>query len=320
MRRVFAIIINLLFIFVNGQAQTDVYFKLNHKLGDTTFAYNQTTTTNGINSADYKLNRLEYYIAEITLTHDGGQKTVVQDKWILVDASIATFELLGNYNITTLESISFGVGVEASVNHTDPSARTAGHPLANKFPSMHWGWTAGYRFVAMEGVTGLLLDQAFQIHALGDANYHTQTHNMAGYMYNGDLIIQLDADYNAALDFITVDANLRNHGESGEAASLLTNFSNNVFSEAAVGLSEDKSANIKFEISPNPSDGEFFVDISNSLNNLSYSLRDLTGREVQAGTVDVIRNRSFMVEQKGVFILNLYHKNIFIGSKKVVTQ
>ena len=90
-------------------AQTDVYFKLNHKLGDTTFALNQVATNNGGigGNNQYKLTRLEYYIAEIKLIHDGGQETIVKDKWILVDASKNTFDSLGNYDITNLESISF---------------------------------------------------------------------------------------------------------------------------------------------------------------------------------------------------------------------
>ena len=311
-------LISLVLIAFISYAQKDVYFKINHKLDGNSFDYNQTATNNGgLNPGNqYQLTRLEYYIAEITLKHDSGQTTVISNKWILVDPSSTTNEFLGNYDITNLESITFGVGVEFAVNHNDPSLLPSNHPLASKFPSMHWGWSAGYRFVALEGNTGTNFGQVFQIHALGDQNYRTQTHSISGYLQNGDLVFELDADYNQALNFITIDGNLLYHGEKNESVTLLSNFQKTVFSQSTVGINENKSRNISFSISPNPSSKEIFIRIDPKYNNLSYTVLDLTGRVVSTSTV--LENNSLSIEEKGLYILNLFEDDQLIGSKKVI--
>jgi len=104
-----------------ANAQKDVYFKINHLLDGNSFDFNQTATNNGglSGTSDYQVSRLEYYIAEITLKHDTGQTTLIPNKWILVDPSSTTNEFLGNYDISNLESITFGIGVEFDVNHDD---------------------------------------------------------------------------------------------------------------------------------------------------------------------------------------------------------
>lgn len=306
-----------------ASSQTDVYFKINHKLGSSKFAYDQTATSPGVfgsAGSKYQLNRLEYYIAEITLTHDSGLTTLVPNKWMLVDASDTTKELLGNFNISNLESISFGIGVESSANHNDPNLYASTHPLAPKSPSMHWGWSAGYRFVAMEGKTGTNFGQILQIHALGDINYRTQTHNTTGSMQNGDLVIELDADYNQALSSITVNGNLIYHGEQGEAATLLSNFQNGVFSQATVGLNENNRKFISLGISPNPSKGSIQITVDNAYSNLSYQLIDMLGREFESGALENSGNHSLVIDKKGIYMINLFDNGELIGSEKVIIQ
>jgi len=92
-------------------AQTDVYLNINHLLGNQQFT-TQTTATNNLGN-QFIVTRLQYYIAEIVLIHDGGMQTPVTDKYILVNAKDSTNELLGNFNITSLEGVQFGIGVDA---------------------------------------------------------------------------------------------------------------------------------------------------------------------------------------------------------------
>jgi len=126
----------------------------------------------------------------------------------------------------------------------------------------------------------------------------------------------LDADYNEALNLITVDGSLFNHGEDGEAAKLLSNFGTRVFSQAAVGINENKSRNISFSIAPNPSSKEIFIRIDPKYNNLSYTVLDLTGRVVSTSTV--LENNKLSLEEKGLYILNLFEDGEWIGSEKVI--
>lgn len=306
-----------------AHSQTDVYFKINHKLGGNSFAYSQTATSPGGfggTGNQYQLSRLEYYIAEITLTHDSGITTVIPNKWLLVNASDTTNELLGNFNITNLQSISFGIGVEQFANHNDPNLYASTHPLAPKSPSMHWGWSAGYRFVALEGNTGTNFSQIFQIHALGDRNYRTQTHNTTGYMQNGDLIIELDADYNDALSSITVNGNLLYHGEQNEASTLLSNFQSLVFSQTTVGLNENNQKLISFGISPNPSNGQIRLTVDNTYSNLSYKVMDMVGREIMNGVLENTGEHSLSIDKKGIYMINLFDNGTLIGNEKVIIQ
>ena len=78
-------------------------------------------------------------------------ETAIPNKWVLVNASEATEVDLGSHDVTNVEAVHFHIGVDSSVNHSDPASYPMGHPLAPVFPSMHWGWAAGYRFVAIEG-------------------------------------------------------------------------------------------------------------------------------------------------------------------------
>ena len=228
-------------------AQQDVYLNIYHYLENQPFAFNQTAS-NDLDE-DFQLDRLEYYVAEITLTYDGGQDTTIQDLWMLVDASENTEQFLGTFSFSTLESVSFGIGVQQSYNHLDPSTYPADHPLAPQLPSMHWGWLAGYRFVALEGKVGT--NDPLEIHALGDVNYHLQTVSTAGVVNGNDLVIKLAADYTEALSIIPLTGGVVFHGETDEAAQLMTNFATKVFSEADASAGVANHENVQVNFYPN---------------------------------------------------------------------
>jgi len=316
MKKLYFIFSFILVTFI-AEAQQNVTLKINHKLDTAAFAFNQATSNNLSNS--FTITRLQYYISEIKLTHDGGIITNVPNTYILVDASTATNVALGSFNITNLEGVSFGIGVEAPMNNADPSLHPSTHPLAPKSPSMHWGWSSGYRFVAIEGNTGTNFSQVWQIHALGNRNYIAQSVVTSGHLQNGTIVAELDADYTKALTSITVNSNLLTHGEFNEAATLLNNFSTGVFSPMTVGLNENKRL-VNFGISPNPSTKDIFIDIDPSHTNLSYMVLDITGRKLDSGNFNSTDRPQLSIEQKGIFFLNLFENGELIGSEKVVIQ
>ena len=295
-------------------SQQHVTFKINHKLGTSAFAFNQATTNNLDNS--FTVTRLEYYISEIKLIHDGGTVTSIPDSYILVDASSPTSVNLGSYNITNLESISFGIGVESPKNNEDPNLYPATHPLGPKSPSMHWGWSAGYRFVALEGNTGASLNEMFQIHALGNRNYFTQNISTIGSLQNGILIVELNADYTQALAGITVNSNLLNHGETGEAATLLSNFRTGVFSLSTIGIHENDKLT-SMAIYPNPSNGEINILLNKVNEDMTYTILDLVGKEIQQGKLTA-NNKQLIIKDKGIFFLNIYNNGVLVSSEKVI--
>lgn len=296
-------------------AQQDIYLKVNHQLGSANFTYNQNATNNLSNS--FNLQRLEYYLSQITLRYDGGQDTTL-DVYILVDAGATTNVLLGNFNINTLESISFGVGVQAPVNNDDPDLWPMTHPLAPKSPSMHWGWAAGYRFAAFEGMSGANMTTGWQIHALGNRNYQIQTIQTSGYTNGTNTTIELNADYTQALNNITVNGNLFNHGETGESATLLNNFNTSVFSAGTVGIT--KNILKQFKVSPNPSSKEITIQFEDNQNGNELIVTSLNGQVVSREIITSGNQVSLSIESKGTYLANVYDQGKLIGSQRVIIK
>ncbi len=193
------------------QANVEVSLKLNHFLNEVTLSKSATGTNNL--DASFNVERLEYFISDIVLTHDGGTKTSLKDVYILVDAFNNSSFILGDYNIQSLEDVSFNIGVSPSVNNGDPSKWPAGLALAPKSPSMYWGWAFGYRFVSFEGYAGPSLKTNYQVHALGNKNYFKQTLPVKSTSLDGKLTIEHNADYSKAINSINVAAGIISHGE-----------------------------------------------------------------------------------------------------------
>lgn len=307
----------VVFFFTNfGFAQQDVYLRINHALGANHFALYQNATNN---LGDiYQFERVEYYISEVTILHDGGQDTTIGDLWILANATSTTSVLLGNFNFTSVEGIRFGIGVDSASNHLDPASYSLGHPLAPQSPSMHWGWTAGYRFVAFEGKTGASMNDVFQLHALGDGNYYTQQINTAGTIENGNLIIDLDADYQQGLENITVSPSLIIHGEGGDAAKLLTNFRDFVFTVASgnIGLEESKIA--QNQIFPNPLKKGQKLTIQGLKEISLVRLFSMHGQLIYRGNVNSLQE-SLKRVQPGNYLLSIeYGKNELSNQQLII--
>lgn len=297
----------------------DVYLRINHLLGSVKFDPNHTASNDlGDN---FNVKRLDYYISEITLIHDGGQQTQVAGHYLLVKAMEQTNDLLGSFNITTLEGIQFGIGVDPGVNHSDITLYTSGHPLSFQSPSMHWGWAAGYRFVAMEGKAGSAMNQSWELHALGDGNYGYASVNTAGTMDGNDLVVALDADYEQALKGIPVSGSLNYHGENQQAITIINNFKNSVFSEgnASIGIQENLLGLL--EITPNPSSGRIYLQLAEGVNNNStISIRDLTGRLIMERSFNSYPAMEVDIAHKGLYIVSLHEDGVLRGSSKLIIQ
>jgi len=293
---------------LSAYSQSDVYLKINHLLGTSPFAFN-TTVSNNLGD-NFDVSRMEYYISSISITHDGGTVTNIPNTWILANASSPVNELLGNYNITTIESVSFSIGVETPTNHNDPSLLAASSPLSPKSPSMHWGWSPGYRFVAMEGMAGFTTpNQVFELHGLGDANYYDQTILTSGSSDVNGLIIELNADYEQAVKSINVASGIISHGEINEAKNMLKNFRDNVFTtvESSVAVDEIIKGDNHFKMYPNPKqNGEALTfKYDGNLVNPTIEVVDLSGRIIAIQKLDNSHQLVFNGLDKGVYFVNL---------------
>ncbi|MGB1018653.1 MAG: MbnP family protein [Chitinophagales bacterium] len=296
------ILLTILLLPFIAQAQTDVSFKINHLLNA---SQNFSTTNKGQNNlgSNFTLGRMQYYISDISIKHDGGQTLSFVDTTILVDAYLNTNITFGNFNVTNLESVTFYLGVAQAKNHLDPSTYPSSHPLAPKSPSMHWGWTSGYRFFAIEGFSE---GQVFELHGVGNALYEEIVVDFEETSAeDGSLVIDINAEYNEALRDLDLVAGFSLHGDENDAGVVTgkNNFKNSIFS-ANEGEAENPTniTNIQKEaigLFPNPSKGQIFIDNSNVFKVDVYSL---DGRFIQEKT---LINKSLKINNNGIFFLYL---------------
>lgn len=318
MKKLYVLICTIL-ISIQGIGQTTVNLKINHLLNDQEFS-NAVIAQNNLDE-EFKVKRLEYYISDITLTHDGGTRTNVDDVYLLVNAFNAeTFEL-GSFNITNLETITFNIGVSPSVNNADPTQWPSGHPLAPRSPSMHWGWTSGYRFVAFEGTAGQSFNRIFEIHALGNRHYFRQTIPVSVASSNNTASISINADYAKALNNISVSNGLITHGDYDEAITLLRLFQTSVFTNTEGVGSTLSTENIKFSTSftlSQTAPKTLAIDIqSNELLGSELEIVDLSGKVVLSQLLENKRT-SISLLNTGMYVVRIKKDDVLIDYKKQI--
>ncbi len=155
-------------IFGSAVAQTDINLELHHKFEGSDFQYG---TTYDLNGTAVNFSRVNYYLSGFELTHDGGQTTTMPDAYILASGNITSYPL-GQESVTTLEGISFDLGVDSLRNHMGTSFWSSGHPLSSQSPTMDWNWPDGYFFWTISGKVDDNGDgtpnKSFEFHGIGD--------------------------------------------------------------------------------------------------------------------------------------------------------
>ena len=217
---------------IKGQNK-EIVVEINHLYDGEVLNFDSTYIVG--NNIPIRFDRIEYYIHLNSLISNQNIATDLIDKYILVNAN------QNNYNIGEIElldddliSLNFNIGVEYDLNHADPSLQDSSHPLAHQFPPMHWGWTAGYRFAALEGMIDKnqdsVMETVFQYHPVDDS-YYSDTITCDGIIENqNNVTISINANYDRLIENIGTDEGGIYHGIHEENGLLMDNFSrNNVF-------------------------------------------------------------------------------------------
>lgn len=263
------------------------------------------------NNIPIRFDRIEYYIHLNSLISNQNIATDLIDKYILVNAN------QNNYNIGEIElldddliSLNFNIGVEYNLNHADPSLQDSSHPLAPQLPSMHWGWAAGYRFVALEGMIDKnqdsVMETVFQYHPVDDS-YYSDTITCNGIIENeNNVTIFINANYDRLIENIGTDEGGVYHGIHEENGLLMDNFSrNNVFTVPEnLNLKETLISNTVF---PNPFSNTIQLNLNeNSIVKVYNSIGILVDAYKLDKGQQQINTQTLL---NGVYILSLQSKS-----------
>lgn len=293
----------MLSLFAN--AQTPVKLVIHHKLGSNPFALGSTATNNLGNT--YNLSRMEYYMTKFTIVYNGGQLLPVSDDVVaLVNASGESTEIdLGLQNVSNIEGIRFHIGVHTPVNNEDPSLYPLDHPLAPQSPSMHWGWASGYRFIALEGMASPSLNQALELHGLGNENYFETSVLAPATVYPWEQVIHIDADYQRGLEGIDVNSGLIVHGTMAQAATMIANFRDYVYTASQTAAVTEIADNSSLSVYPNPSNGTFSAEFSAKEDGV-LTVTDVSGKLISTQTILAGKSQQLLkVEEPGCYFVTL---------------
>jgi hypothetical protein len=236
-------------------AQTkELKLVLNYLYEGETFIPNNTYLLE--DSTAIQISRLSYYL-NINEIYSNSDSVEFQDKYLLVKTNNNTYTI-GDVSLTNLTKMRFHLGVDPALNHEDPALWPNNHPLAPKVPSMHWGWTAGYIFIAIEAFLDTDGDDVFetplQHHALSDDFYLQFLHDIVTTEDESSITIHLNMNYEKLLDNSSSSQGGIFHGAQNENMELILNFRQNdvITNPLDLSIQENSSNNNLFSLSPNP--------------------------------------------------------------------
>ena len=287
-------------------AQTNVALRIDHRVGQAEVMEPLVVETPAGETVE--IDRLEYYLSMFTVVHDGGQETAIPEAYVLADGFTDGLHALGSVSgVNNVEALKFHVGIDPDNNHADPASWPADHPLAPQVPSMHWGWAAGYRFVALEGGTA---DATLEIHALGDDNHYPGETEVAASIENGTLVLDVEADVLGFFNLLTVGSGLINHGEDAEAILVCNNLADHVFRLPGAANVADVTANVlDLALVPIENGAELQFGASCPAGT-QLELLDLLGRSVQQVEVPQGVQRFRLTDVRpGAFLISVQTPN-----------
>ena len=217
---------------VNAQ---ELKIKINHQYQDQRMMYDSNYLDH--EGTVFLIERLQYYLSGFVIKYNDGTTKSIDDQYLLVSSNISNYEFFDADsigNLSEIDSIGFSLGVDEDANHSDPNSYPNGHALTLTNPSMHWGWTAGYRFIAFEGLCDNNDDneaeKLMELHITGDDNYYTEVPmiNVTPEEVDGDIQIELVFDLYQLLNEYQVEKIGVKHGVSEMHEQMLTNIGNGI--------------------------------------------------------------------------------------------
>tara|TARA_B110000977_G_scaffold191241_1_gene263080 strand:- start:64 stop:1062 length:999 start_codon:yes stop_codon:yes gene_type:complete len=318
MKTTYTFIVSLLLFSVNSfSQQKNISLYLSHYYNGEVFELESELSLE--DDIKCKISRLEYYLTLNTIEANNGDKIEFSGvfvtaegssidypgKQILVNTQKHLYEI-GSYDVSDLSNLDFHIGIPPEINHQDPAIWNINHPLAPQNPSMHWGWSAGYRFLALEAIVDEDSDTVFesilQYHAIGDVLYNSINLNISTVETEDEITIYLDVNYEKLLQDINASNAGVFHGEPEQVVALMNNFSTNSVFTNAENLNLEQTTLLK-SIAPNPFSSNLNIELEKAT---QLKIYNLIGSLLSEQTLEKGSNTIDTQELKqGVYIFKL---------------
>lgn len=303
-------LLSIVFV-LNVNAQLDIYLDFPPRVDGNYLTLN--TDVVSLNGVAMNITYFNYYISNVHIIHDGGQNLNLSDTVFIVKTDAHTL-FLGNLNVTNIESITFGVGVPQTPNHADISQYSLDNPLSWQDPSMHWGWSSGYKFMLCDGYGDSnndgTPDALFQLHNLGDANYKNVSMAVIPTAFPTHTTIVVDCNLDQWLFGINPGTVGVSHGTTGVNATVMNNVDNRpVFTlpgNAGIQQATETAGTLTYSIN-----NESILFNWNEVEDVeAYKLMDISGKVIESGKASAFNgNLSTSLQTGGTYFFYLLAGN-----------
>lgn len=319
MKKIFTII--ALFAASSINAQTTVELNLNHQFEGNNFVFGEVVETEFYN---FKINRLQYYLSNFELTHDGGTTTSISDSYVLVNANNNTYSLNDVTSVTNVERIGFSFGVDGDKNHADPALQPANHPLNYQTPSMHWGWSGGYMFAVLEGSVDINKDGTFEkffdFMPVADKYYTTLSLASNDAENSGKIVLNINVEVSNWVSGFNLASVGTNHGQNVNLGSFTDLEVRRVFStDAMVNTNDITLSNSIIEINNNGTSP--VINILDKSKSYTFEILDMNGKLVSTITssnLQSIKTTDYL-SKNGTYLISVKDKNnLVLQTNKII--
>lgn len=175
------IVYTLLFIFLasckdkpidpipEDKTGNEITFTLDHNVNGSDLIFNDQTYMLDAGT-EITINRLAYILSNFYLVKSSMDTLALEGQYALIDVNRDEFSFtLKNIPEGSYSALGFSLGLDSITNHSDPTQYPVDHPLSNVNNGLHWDWTSGYIFIALEGKS-ITSGNSYVYHVAGDRN------------------------------------------------------------------------------------------------------------------------------------------------------
>lgn len=148
-RTVWSLVLGVMLLVVDATAQpTDLIIKFKHKVGNQSLTLFDSTYMNSF-SEPFVVNKLKYYVSNITLIGSDNNASIFRKYSYLIDEADSSSKEIPFYSgKEKIKAIEFTIGVDSTKNFSGVQTGTL-----DPINGMFWTWNSGYVFAKLEGTS-----------------------------------------------------------------------------------------------------------------------------------------------------------------------